>query len=228
MNMFNFCNPTKRKRSIPGRVIGAQRGLLCVALLAVALPAASQAIDLFPKNYAEEWTRVSIPPSHPLGNTSQWHINPSKHEILCDGNGGHEWLRFNHAFRNFTFHAKWRFTKLEGSPKYNSGIFFRNSEVGSIWHQAQTSPDGGYLFGETLVDGKLTPFNERKSMKENRIKPPGQWNTYDIRCVADKCTLAVNGAEVNTIQISAEKGYVGLEAEGYRIEFKNLTVLELP
>ena len=35
-------------------------------------------------------------------------------------------------------------------------------------------------------------------MKENRIKPPGQWNVYDIRCVGDTCTLAVNGEIVNT------------------------------
>jgi hypothetical protein len=202
--------------------------LLCLALLAVALPASAQTVNLFPENYQDQWTRVAIPNTHPVSQIAQWHIDPSARTIVCDGNGGHEWLRFNHEFGNFTFHIKWRFTRLPGTPKYNSGVFFRNSQDGSTWHQAQTSLDGGYIFGVTPVDGKLTPFNLRKDMTENRLKPPGKWNTYDIRCVADACTLAANGAVVNTIKTAAEKGYIGLEAEGYRIEFRNLVVHELP
>ena len=41
-----------------------------------------------------------------------------------------------------------------GSPAYNSGVFFRNNKDGSIWHQAQTARNGGYIFGWTLIDGK--------------------------------------------------------------------------
>jgi hypothetical protein len=163
-----------------------------------------------------------------VSKIEQWHVDASKHQIVCDGNGGHDWFRFNHEFRNFTFHSEWRFTRMKGNPHYNSGVFFRNNEDGSIWHQAQTTPEGGYLFGQTPVDGKLTSFNEQKNMTENRIKPAGKRNTFDIRCVADTCTLAVNGAVVNTIHVGVDKGYVGLESEGYRIEFKNLKVQELP
>jgi hypothetical protein len=65
-------------------------------------------------------------------------------------------------------------------------------------------------------------------MKENRVKPAGQWNVYDIRCAGDICTLAVNGETVNTVHVGLEKGYIGLESEGYRIEFKDLKVKELP
>ena len=59
------------------------------------------------------------------------------------------------------------------------------------------------------------------------MKPAGQWNVYDIRCVGDSCTLAVNGATVNTVHVGLAKGYIGLESEGYRIEFKDLKVKEL-
>jgi hypothetical protein len=209
-------------------MIAAGRGLLCLALLAIALPASSQTLNLFPKNSQDLWTRVAIPPTKPVSQIAQWHIDPAKRTIVCDGNGGHEWLRFNHELRNFTFHVQWRFTRLPGSPKYNSGVFFRNSEDGSTWHQAQTTQEGGYVFGMTPVDGKLQSFNERKNMTENRIKPAGKWNTYDIRCAGDKCTLAVNGAVVNTIHLAVEKGYVGFESEGYQIEFKNIAIHELP
>jgi hypothetical protein len=201
---------------------------LSLTLLMDVTSAAPQSVNLFPANYPDQWTRIAIPPTHPVSQIAQWHVDASRRKIICDGNGGHEWLRFNRELGDFTFHVKWRFTKLPGTPKYNSGIFFRNNEDGTIWHQAQTATDGGYIFGETPIDGKLTRFNEKKDMKENRLRPPGQWNTYDIRCVGSTCTLAVNGEVVNTIQTGVNKGYIGLESEGYRIEFKDLKVRELP
>ncbi len=231
MNASILHNPDSCRRNfswnLSGRPSITLRGLLCVALTAAALPAAAQTVDLFPADYQAQWTRIAIPPTHPPTQIAQWHIDAAKRQILCDGNGGHDWLRFNKELGNFTFHVKWRFTPVPGPPKYNSGVFFRNDADGNIWHQAQTSPEGGYVFGETPVDGKLTFFNEIKEMKENRVKPAGQWNVYDIRCVGDSCTLAVNGATVNTVHVGLAKGYIGLESEGYRIEFKDLKVKEL-
>lgn len=197
-------------------------------LLFCALSATAQSVNLFPADYRNQWTRVAIPPTHPVSNIAQWHIDASKRAIVCDGNGGHDWLRFNRELGNFSFHLKWRFTPQPGTPKYNSGVFFRNNEDGTIWHQAQTATDGGYIFGVTPVDGKLTPFNEQKNVKENRLHAPGKWNTYDILCVGRICMLAVNGATVDTIQTGVDKGYIGLESEGYRIEFKDFKVRELP
>jgi hypothetical protein len=228
MSTPDLRDPIVPKSTTPASFIAMRRCLLLLALLIAALPALSQAVNLFPENYQDAWTRVAIPPDHPASQVAQWHIDPSRRVIICDGNGGHEWLRFNREFRNFTFHVKWRFTKLPGSPAYNSGVFFRNNKDGSIWHQAQTARDGGYIFGQTIIDGKPTRFNELKNMTENRLHPAGKWNTYDIRCVANTCTLAVNGEVVNTIHDDIDKGYIGLEAEGYQIEFKNLVVKELP
>jgi len=207
--------------------------LACFALVLAALPVAAQTIDLFPKNHTdpqhEVWTRVAIPPDHPVSNIAQWHIDWAKKQIVCDGDGGHEWLRFNREVANFSFHVKWRFTPVSTpDPKYNSGVFFRNNLDGSIWHQAQTSLAGGYIFGLTPIDGKPTRFNLQKEMIENRVKPAGQWNAYDIRCGGDTCTLAVNGQNVNTTTVGVDKGYVGLEAEGYQIIFKDMELRELP
>jgi len=207
--------------------------LPAVAVLPGAQSALAQTINFFPANHDdaqhEVWTRVAIPPGHPVSNVAQWHIDYARHQIVCDGNGGHEWLRFNHEFSNFTFHVKWRFTPVTtAEAKYNSGVFFRNNLDGSIWHQAQTTPAGGYLFGLTPVDSKPQGFNLQKEMKANRVKPAGQWNVYDIRCVGDTCTLAVNGEIVNTAKVGIDKGYVGLESEGYSITFKDMKLKELP
>jgi len=208
-----------------------KRGLYAIGMgalgLALLLPAHAQTINLVSGNAKTEWTRIAIPPTAKLSNIEQWHVNTATHEIVCDGNGGHDWLRFNKEFGNFAFHAEWRFTPIKGETRYNSGIFFRNNADGSIWDQAQTTLEGGYVFGATPVNGKVTPFNEQKNMKENRVKPAGEWNVYDIRCVGETCTLAVNGEIVNTIKVGVTKGYVGLESEGYQITFRNLKVTEL-
>ena len=202
--------------------------LLCLVLISVYLPVSAQKVNLFPADYQGQWKRIAIPPTNPVSEIAQWHIDAAKHVIVCDGNVGHDWLKFNRELRNFTFHVKWKVILPQGTTKYNSGVFFRNNEDGSIWHQAQTTPDGGYLFGLTPVDGKLTSFNARKEMTANRLKPAGEWNVYDIRCVGETCTLAVNGATVNTVHIGVDKGYIGLESEGFKIEFKDFKVTELP
>jgi hypothetical protein len=217
----------------PARFDGFLCGIFSVTLCLITfwfVPAAgAQKINLFPADYESQWTRITVPPGHPVSDIAQWHIDAAKRTIVCDGNGGHDWLRFNHEVGNFTFHVKWRFTPLStADPKYNSGVFFRNNDDGAIWHQAQTQLNGGYLFGLTPVDGNPKSFNLRKEMKENRVKPAGQWNVYDIRCVGDTCTLAVNGKVVNTAKIGLMKGYVGLESEGYQITFKDMKLTELP
>jgi len=66
---------------------------------------------------------------------------------------GHEWLRYTTEFADAVFHVEFRFTKLDGEPAYNAGVFIRSSADGAIWHQAQATPAGGFLFGSTLVNG---------------------------------------------------------------------------
>jgi hypothetical protein len=232
MNMSSFRNTDDCAQNTRGgfskRLIATQIGFACIVILAATLSASAQTVNLFPADSEAQWTRIAIPPTHPVSQVAQWHIDAARRQILCDGNGGHDWLRFNKELGNFTFHVKWRFTPVPNTTKYNSGVFFRNDADGNIWHQAQTSLAGGYIFGLTPVDGKPQKFNLQKDMTENRVKPAGQWNVYDIRCVGDTCTLAVNGAVVNTIHVGIAKGYIGLEAEGYRIEFKDFKVRELP
>ena len=216
------------KEMNPLRMTSARAGLIGSVLVLAAVIASAQTRNLVTPNYKTAWTRVAIPPTRPVTSIAQWHIDPASKTIVCDGNGGHEWLRFNKEFADFRFHVEWRFAKLEGTPQYNSGVFFRNNADGTIWHQAQTSPEGGYLFGETLLDGKKTAFNEMKQMSENRIKPAGEWNAYDIECLKDTCTLAVYGEVVNTLRTDVTRGYVGLESEGFKIEFRNIELKELP
>jgi len=185
--------------------------------------------DISPDATFSQWTRITIPPGKPVSQPSQWKIDAAAGTLVCEGNGGHEMLRFNTPYKDLALHVEWKFTRLpDENAKYNSGVFIRNDADGVIWHQAQTGPAGGYLFGNTPVNGVVQRFDLRPQMVENRVKPAGEWNTYDITARGRTISLSVNGkvvSEYNNTEIM--EGYVALEAEGYRIEFRNIRVKPL-
>ena len=175
------------------------------------------------------WTRGPIPPTGKLNPENQWSIDRTTGYLVCQGDKGHDWLRYDKELGDFVYHVEWRFTPIEGKKGYNSGIYVRNSADATIWHQAQTGDgSGGFLFGDTLVDGKVARVNTSKEVTDKRVKPAGEWNTFDITCKGKDVTLWVNGAVTNAWKSCVvPKGFIGLEAEGYRIEFRNVKVKPL-
>ena len=199
--------------------------------LAVFPPAGAAAdyTDILPDAGLDGWTRIPIPPVDGLKPKLQWRVDAAQHVLICSGDGGHEWLRYDKEVGDFILQVDWRFTpRTTGPTNYNSGVGVRLSKYGELWTQAQTGLAGGYLFGDNLVDGAVQRFNLSKEMKENRVKPAGEWNHYEVTAQGDKITLSVNGMVVNEISgIAMKRGYVGLEAEGYEITFKNVKIKTL-
>ncbi len=193
-------------------------------LAAVLTAGVADGIDLLPDPSFKGWTRIPIPAISGVNPKLQWRVDAEQLALICAGDGGHEWLRYDRELTNFELHVDWRFTpRTSGEVKYNSGVGIRMSRFGEIWHQAQTGPTGAYLFGSTFTDGALKGFNLMKEMKENRVKPAGEWNHFEIRAVGDKITLSVNGEVVNELAgVGLKRGYIGFEAEGYEIAFKNI------
>ncbi len=193
------------------------------------IPALLGAQDLMPDASFNGWTRIAIPPDKPVDPVTQWKVDPERKVLICEGNRGHEWLRWDRELADFILHIEWRFPVIEGGKGYNSGVFVRNDANGVVWHQAQAgSASGGWLFGMSPADGAPQRFNLRQEIKENRVKEAGEWNTFDVRCEGKKITLSVNGAVTSEFtQCGLAKGYIGLEAEGYRIEFRNMRVKPL-
>ncbi len=100
----------------------------------------------------EGWARGTIPPGGKVNPRSQWSLDPATGILLCQGDGGHEWLRWDKELADCIYHVEWRFTVVPGKKGYNSGIYARNSADATIWHQAQTGDaSGGYLFGNTAA-----------------------------------------------------------------------------
>jgi hypothetical protein len=203
------------------------RSACVVALGVFMLPCSVTAADwtnILPDESLKGWTRIPIPSVDGLKPKLQWRVDTAQKALICTGEGGHEWLRYDKEIGDFVLQVEWRFTpKTEEPKKYNSGIGVRLSKLGELWVQAQTGPTGGFLFGSNLSDGAIRSFNLSKEMKENRVKPAGEWNLYEVRAQGDKITLSVNGMVVNEIGgIALRRGYIGLEAEGYEIAFREL------
>jgi hypothetical protein len=81
-----------------------------------------------------------------------------------------------------------------------------------------TAGDSIYIGTEKVkpIAVKLKPCNE---------KQPGEWNSYDIVCKGNTVEISVNGLLQNTIKdCSMTKGSIGLQAEGSKIQFRNLWV----
>lgn len=183
--------------------------------------------DILPAAGLKGWRRVSVPPGGELGR-DQWHVDEKSKVLVCDGDGGHDMLLLDEEIGDAVFHAEFRYTRIEGKSGYNSGIYVRNGADGAIWHQAQIGDGkGGYLFGQTVDgDGRKKRFNQPAA--DNRVKPAGEWNTIEITAVRRVLTLWVNGAVTCRFEdCGSAKGHIGLEGEGYRIEFRNLKVKRL-
>lgn len=212
-------------------------GLGTSRLAAAGAPETPSALEADPQGWADilppadlkGWYRVPVPPTGTLGR-QHWHVAAGERVLVCDGDGGHDMLLTEQQYGDAVFHFEFRYTKVEGKTGYNSGAYVRNSKDGAIWHQAQFGDaNGGYLFGETpKAEGGKKFFSLSKQVTGPRVKPVGEWNTLEITARGQTLTLWVNGAVTcEFADCGAPRGQVGLEAEGYRIEFRNLKVKEL-
>lgn len=185
--------------------------------------------DILPSVDLEGWYRVPVPPTGQLGR-AQWHVDVEKKLLICDGDGGHDMLLFDREIGDAVFHFEFCYTKIEGKSGYNSGAYVRNSKDGAIWHQAQFGDaSGGYLFGETPTANNAKKFfSLNKQVTDSRVNPAGQWNVMEITARGKTLTLWVNGAVTCQFEdCGRAKGFIGVEGEGFRLEFRNLKVKTL-
>jgi hypothetical protein len=177
-------------------------------------------LDLQPAADLSGWTRVPIPPTNTLGR-AQWHVEQPA-LLVCDGDGGHDMLRFDKEVTNGIFHVEFRYMPVAGTNQhYNSGVFVRNSADGAIWHQAQLTLDGGYLFGVSPANGVNQRF--KAAVTERCMKPAGEWNTIEVTARGKLLSVWLNGAQVCSYdRCEVPQGYLALEGEFYHIEFRHL------
>lgn len=159
-------------------------------------------------------------------------------------------MRSDKQYENFVLHIEWRHME----PGGNSGVFVwsdaRPQEKSRLPNGVEVQmleldwvnlnrrpgfdPPIAYVHGELFgVGGVKTipdnPRGERSMSIENRCKPRGEWNYYDVVAVEGTIKLSVNGKFVNGISRSTQrKGYLCLESEGAEIHFRNIRIQEFP
>src|SRR5207248_1057166 len=78
--------------------------------------------------------------------------------------------------------------------------------------------DAGHLMGGAK-GGPAVP---------NLQNPPGEWNSWRVLAIGDKVTFWCNGKEAWSVTgFKDKRGYLGLQAEGAAIDFKNLRIKEV-
>ena len=148
------------------------------------------------------------------------------------------YLRTKKEFENYKLHVEWRYPE---TPT-NSGVFIHTNGPDKVWpihYQAQLKhlSAGDFIVQDiglsaTVRDtvyvstAKVKPIAAK--MKPSSEKKPGEWNSYDIVCKGNTVEISVNGVLQNiATKCSVTKGGIGLQAEGSKIQFRNLWIEKL-
>lgn len=145
------------------------------------------------------------------------------------------YLRTTAEFSNYHLHVEWRYPE---NPT-NSGIFLHTTGPEMIWashYQAQLKHEnaGDFILNgvgleATINDSTYIGTEEVKPLvpKQNPLneKLAGEWNSYDIVCKGNTIEVSVNGLLQNTAtNCNVTKGGIGLQAEGSKIQFRNIWI----
>ena len=94
-----------------------------------------------------------------------------------------------------------------------------HGDIFSIWG-ASMVPDDTHPMGDHI---------QRCLPSERRSKPAPEWNHYTVTCIDGQINLSVKRRVCSGgYDVTPNKGYICLEAEGTEAEFKNIHILELP
>ncbi len=129
--------------------------------------------------------------------------------------GGKPHLATVHEFANFEMRFQWRALR----EKYNSGFFIRSPKnLGKNQLNLAQGSEGKF------IGGKL----EGSASAAELQKPAGKWNEWRVLVVEDEVAFWCNDQLAwKGSGLQPEKGYIGLQAEGAPLEFRNLRIRQI-
>lgn len=145
------------------------------------------------------------------------------------------YLRTVKEYSDYHLHVEWRYPE----EPTNSGIFIHTTGPDLIWvahYQGQLKHENagdfivhGVGVSATLRDTVYVSSEETKPLipktHPTNENPAGEWNSYDITCSGNTIELRVNGLLQNTAtNCSLSKGGIGFQAEGSKIQFRNIWI----
>ncbi len=123
------------------------------------------------------------------------------------------------------YEANWQRDKGRRSDWFTShgDVFPVGSSTMRPFTRTITYDEGGARWAVGNEQGKRCFPTRRLSL------PAGQWNHYYVRAINGEVRLWVNGEEVSGgSECAPAQGYLALEAEGARVDYRNLRLRELP
>ena len=208
--------------------------LLLVLLVTLSLGGYSQKKEqLFNGKSLDGWT-IFVPDAK---------INPETFFYVKDGvieTSGVPmgYLRTKKEYENYRLHVEWRYPEIPT----NSGVFLHTVGPDKLWpahYQCQLkhlSAGDFIVHGEgvsaTIRDTVYTSTPQKKpvvpKLKPSSENKAGEWNSYDIVCKGNTVEVKVNGVLQNEVtNCSLTKGGIGLQAEGSKIQFRNLWIKKI-
>ena len=155
----------------------------------------------------------------------QWSVDPASGHLVCDGKGGHEWLRLDRRAgrrglpRRVALHAR----RGRGQVQQRRLRAHRDRPL-------RLAPGPGRSRGRLPLrrdPGGRRGEARRAGARRGARAAPRRVEHLRARGPREALSLWVNGAFTSEIAIDVPRGHFGLEAEGWRIEFRNLKVKPL-
>ena len=218
--------------------------LAAMLLLSGTTAARSQALPLFNGRDLTGW-HIDVPAMDKDPSVPSPFIVREGNLVSLAKPGGHIITDASHE--NYRLRVEYRFPGKPGNsgvlvhvstPRALYGMFPKSIEcqllhanAGDFWCIAQdiTVPDMEARRGPKEnwgVDGKK--LRRIPNLTDNSEKPPGEWNTMVVECVADKIKVWVNGDLVNYgYDCQASRGQIALQAEGSEVEFRKVELTQI-
>src|SRR5687768_18018581 len=127
---------------------------------------------------------------------------------------------------DFALTVDWKTSKKED----NAGVFVRFSNPGDDpWNAVKSGYEIQIHDASTGNKGTGSVYSVQGATAAVS-NPPGEWNTYEIRCIGQNYTVKLNGKVVNQFKgDKAERGHVGLQNHDDKatVAFRNVKVVAL-
>jgi hypothetical protein len=133
-------------------------------------PPPSDAIVLFDGRGLDQWVTTKD------GSPAKWLV---KDGVLVVAKAGGN-IETKRRFKNYQLHLEWRVpTDVTGSgqSRGNSGVFLASTGPGDAGYELQILDS---YKNETYVNGQAGALYKQYPPLVNAMRPPGQWQTYDI------------------------------------------------
>ncbi len=206
------------------RKYGVSAFMLLMLSFSICRAEKPESIELFNGKNLKYW----IPYLQSASQDSRQEFYVENGVIHLSGQFGY--LRSEDEYENYKLNLEWRWPDTTS----NSGIFLHLAPTFKIWPENFECQLKAGNAGDIYVSGEITCDQYAGEEGENPVivkqnpsneKPCGEWNQAEIFCTGDTITVYINGELQNQVTgLSRTKGFIGLQSEGYPVEFRNIVL----